>query len=275
MTWTFSEDLDTYRDAAESTVAARPAENTQLLTVTATLHRRGLRTFGDHAPLFGWWRGTDGAVQGAAMWTPPHPLLLGTVPAEALAPLARACEKYGVTAVNADRGAAEALAAEWPSSRTGMEQRLYRLGELIPPEPAPPGRARTATVTDRDLLIEWFDAFGRDTGLPATRVGAAVDDRIAHGGLTLWLDTAGVPVSMAGVSRAVAGSVRVAPVYTPPGLRGRGYAAAVTAAVSAAARAAGVPEVLLFTDLANPTSNALYQRIGYRPLTDRVVITTS
>ncbi len=75
---------------------------------------------------------------------------------------------------------------------------------------------------------------------------------------------------MAGHTREVAGMVRVAPVYTPPGLRTRGYAAAVTAAVSRAVRDAGATDVVLFTDLDNPTSNALYQRLGYRPIHDRV-----
>ncbi|MGW3981307.1 GNAT family N-acetyltransferase, partial [Streptomyces mirabilis] len=66
----------------------------------------------------------------------------------------------------------------------------------------------------------------------------------------------------------IAGMVRVDPVYTPADLRGRGYAAAVTAEVSRAARAAGATEVVLFTDAGNPTSNALYQRLGYRRITD-------
>jgi predicted GNAT family acetyltransferase len=67
--------------------------------------------------------------------------------------------------------------------------------------------------------------------------------------------------------------VRVGYVYTPPELRGRGYAGAATAAVSRAALEDGVAGVLLFTDLANPTSNALYQRLGYRPVEDRVILT--
>jgi predicted GNAT family acetyltransferase len=70
---------------------------------------------------------------------------------------------------------------------------------------------------------------------------------------------------MAGATRAVAGQARVGPVYTPPERRGRGFGGAVTAAVSQAAIDAGVAEVLLYTDLANPTSNALYQHLGYEP----------
>ncbi|MFG3505834.1 GNAT family N-acetyltransferase [Streptomyces sp. NPDC047821] len=77
---------------------------------------------------------------------------------------------------------------------------------------------------------------------------------------------------MAAHSPVVAGQARVAPVYTPPALRGRGYAGAVTAAVSRAARDAGARQVLLFADVANPTSTALYQRIGYRPVADHVDI---
>jgi predicted GNAT family acetyltransferase len=61
-------------------------------------------------------------------------------------------------------------------------------------------------------------------------------------------------------------------VYTPPGLRGRGYGGAVTAAVTRAALDAGAEDVVLFTDLANPISNALYQRLGYRPVEDRSLV---
>ena len=97
-----------------------------------------------------------------------------------------------------------------------------------------------------------------------------MNERLGYGGITVW-QVGAVPVSMAGRTRTVAGMVRVAPVYTPPELRGRGYAGAATAAVSQAALDAGVREVVLYTDLANPTSNALYQRLGYRPVEDRVV----
>jgi predicted GNAT family acetyltransferase len=77
---------------------------------------------------------------------------------------------------------------------------------------------------------------------------------------------------MAGTQRSVAGVVRLGPVYTPPAERRRGFGGAVTAAVSQAALVAGATDVVLFTDLANPTSNALYQRLGYRPVEDRVLL---
>ena len=150
--------------------------------------------------------------------------------------------------------------------------RLFRLGELIRPAPEPEGAARLATERDRDLLAVWFDAFAREVGDPPRHDNCAVvDERLGYGGITVW-EADGVPVSIAGRTRTVARMVRVAPVYTPPELRGRGYAGAATAAVSQAALDAGVRDVVLYTDLANPTSNALYQRLGYRPVEDRVVL---
>ena len=95
-------------------------------------------------------------------------------------------------------------------------------------------------------------------------------DRLASQALTLWVGPTGRPVSVAGRSRATTGTVRVGPVCTPPEHRARGYAAAATHHVSRAALDAGAHEVVLFTDLANPTSNALYRRLGYRPLDDRL-----
>jgi predicted GNAT family acetyltransferase len=74
-----------------------------------------------------------------------------------------------------------------------------------------------------------------------------------------------------GRTRISAGMIRLGPVFTPVERRSQGYGGAVTAAVSAAAQQLA-DEVLLFTDLTNPVSNAIYQRLGYRPVHDRWVI---
>ncbi|MYQ36862.1 Predicted acetyltransferase [Streptomyces sp. LamerLS-316] len=269
MTWTFTDDVGRFLDAAGASLAARPAENTLLLTVTATLRASGPHAYGTEPPVLGWWRGADGEVAGALVRTPPFLPILGTVDPEALGPLADALALPGI---NADRDTARALAARWPRHRVDEEHRLYRLGTLVPPSPAPAGAPRTATAADRALLVGWIRAFGEQTGQSGDRAERIVDDRTAHGGLTLW-EADGVPVSLAGVSRRVAGTVRVANVYTPPEHRGRGYAAAVTAEVSRVAREDGAREVLLFTDLANPTSNGVYRRIGYEAVSDRLLIT--
>ncbi|MGW1792759.1 GNAT family N-acetyltransferase [Streptomyces tubercidicus] len=287
MTWTTTRDLTVYDRAAGAFLRARPTVHTVLLSVTAALRSIGTNAYGDDAPLFGWWRpdgrdGSDGPdgradVGAAFVWTPPRPVLLSPMPDEAAAALMAAltAEGLGIPGVNGRRAAVEAAAGAWqrrhggPVTVTGR-RRLYRLGELTPPAPAPPGRARPATTADRGLLLDWFTAFAAETGGSASRT-RAVDERIAGGRCLLW-ETAGRPVSLAGRTPTLSGMTRITPVYTPPELRGRGYAGAVTAALSRAARDAGGPELVLFTDLGNPTSNALYGRLGYRPVEDHVVM---
>jgi predicted GNAT family acetyltransferase len=126
-------------------------------------------------------------------------------------------------------------------------------------------------AADGELLEAWLGAFSRELDGEAPTIPGMVADRIGYGGLILWEDE-GVPVSLAGLTRPARGTVRVGPVYTPPGHRRRGYGAAVTAAASRAALDGGAAAVVLFTDLANPTSNFLYQRLGYRHIEDRVVV---
>ncbi|MFI1190067.1 GNAT family N-acetyltransferase [Streptomyces californicus] len=270
MTWTFTHDVDAFLASAGPSLAARPVEHTVALSVTERLRRSGAHHYGDDDPVLGWWRGADGAVAGTVVRTPPHAALLTAVPAEAVEPLAEALGAGpDLDDVTADRDIAALLAARLPGYRTVQEQRLYRLGTLRPPSPAPDGRARVATRTDRALLTAWVEAFADATGQSTSSAGWLVDEGTERGSLTLW-ESGGTPVALAGRSLMLAGMVRVTSVYTPPEFRGRGYGAAVTAASSRAALAEGAAEVLLFTDLANPTSNGVYLRIGYEPVVDRV-----
>jgi hypothetical protein len=127
---------------------------------------------------------------------------------------------------------------------------------------------RLAGPDDRDLVVDWFAAFA-DEALPpsAPRVpDELVDGRIAQGGVFLWDDTG--PVSLAVVGSRTPRGARVGPVYTPPERRGRGYASACVAGASQAQLDAGLTFVFLFTDLANPTANHIYQEIGYQPVRD-------
>ncbi|MCP9208158.1 GNAT family N-acetyltransferase [Streptomyces sp. NEAU-Y11] len=289
MTWTTTDDLDAFLAAAGGFLRGRPAEHTVLLTVAASLAAAGSGRYGERPPRYGWWRPEPGAggdgegsVGGAFLCTPPYPLVLSPLPDEAAEELARVLAEPGaahgplppVTGVNTGRRTAETFATAWErltGAGAAVEQthRLYRLGALTPPDPAPPGRARAATAADRALVLSWYEAFAGEVGTHGGDVSRAVDDRLSDGGITLW-EVDGAPVSLATASRTEAGMVRVVRVYTPPELRGRGYAGAATAAVSRSARDAGAQEVLLFTDLANPTSNALYQRLGYRPVEDHL-----
>jgi GNAT superfamily N-acetyltransferase len=278
MTWSMTADLDEFLAAAAPFLHTDAAANTVPLSIADSLRSRGPHAFGDADPLFGWWCSPGGTVTGALVQTPPHPALLTDTPDEAVKALAEtlAAGNRPLSGVNALQRTADLFAAEWHrhTGRTAevhRRMRLHRLGELTPPDPIAPGAPRVGGPADRELLVDWHRAFADEIGEPSVNVDEFVDDRISHNGLTLWeVDSA--PVSMAGVTRPVAGVVRVASVYTPVELRGRGYASAVTAAVSQAVRDAGAAEVVLFTDLANPTSNAIYRRLGYRPVGDRVVL---
>ncbi len=279
MTWTLTPDLENYLATAGDFLRSDPVRNTIPLTVAQTLRIRGPRAFGEIAPLFGWWRGPDGEITAALLHTPPYPVLLTGLPEGSAGPLTELLVARGrqVRGVNSDEHNATAFAAVW-SGLTGagaeefLRTRLYWLGQLQPPEPPPPGAARLATAADRDLLRRWLAAFSEEIADDVGRGGdELIDDRLSHGGLTLWVSD-GTAVSLAGINRQVAGTVRVGPVYTPPEYRRLGYGAAVTAAVSRAALDAGAENVVLFTDLANPTSNALYRRIGFGPVEERVVL---
>ncbi|WP_432111456.1 GNAT family N-acetyltransferase [Streptomyces sp. YPW6] len=270
MTWTFTDDVDVFLAAAGPSLGARPVEHTVVLSVTERLRRSGAHTYGDGDPVLGWWRGADGTVAGTLVRTPPHAALLTAVAPEAVGPLVEALGAGpDLDEVNADRDIAALLAARLPGCRTVQEQRLYRLGTLRPPSPAPEGRARAAKRADRGLLVTWVRGFADATGQSRSSAEWLVDEGTERGSLTLW-ENGGTPVALAGRTRLPAGTVRVTLVYTPPEFRDRGYGAAVTAASSRAALAEGAAEVLLFTDLANPTSNGVYLRIGYEPVADRV-----
>ncbi len=278
MTWLTTGDLEEFGTAAGAFLRSRPAENTVPLAIIETLRASGPRAYGPADPVFGWWHAPDGSIAAAFLQTPPHPVLLTRAPAEAVTALADLLAETSLAfpAVNMCAEAAGLFGAQWSrrrgvTARTSRRTRLYRLADLIPPSPAVAGIARIAGPPDRELLVSWYSLFWQEIGEARADVRTLVGHRIAAGGMTLWV-TGGEAVSMAGLAGPLAGVARVAPVYTPPGLRRRGYAGAATAAVSQAALDAGARDVVLFTDLANPTSNSIYQRLGYRPVHDRVIL---
>jgi GNAT superfamily N-acetyltransferase len=271
MAWETTGDVHAFLAAAGEFLRAHAAENTGLLTVSEMVALRGPNTFGDEAPEFGWWR-ADGRVMGAFAHTPPYPVLLGSAPLAAGEALIAALADRPLAGVNGPVDVARAVAAAYPvPSAIRRRERLYRLGGLIDP-PAPPGRAVVAGAAQREQLIAWYGAFAAEIGEPARDWSGMVDERLSHDGLFVWESPPGEPVGFAGMSRQIARMVRVSPVYTPPAERGRGLAAALTAAVCRSALAAGAADVLLFADLANPTSNRVYRRIGFTPVSDRLVI---
>jgi GNAT superfamily N-acetyltransferase len=268
MGWEFSTDVEPWAERVEAVLAADPVRHTLALTV---LHGvRGGRRWSDQPMLFGWC--TDGA--GAVFWTPPHELSLALVPAGTVGALVAALRARGSEPpeVAGDPALVEEFRAAWGGGgRLVRKSRLYALDVLRPPSPPPPGAPGAAGADDLDLAVRWGGAFEAEVSSPSRAATAVVRRLVDDGRLWLWHD-AGRPVAMAGRSPTAAGVTRIGPVYTPPEHRRRGYGSAVTAACTADALARGAAHVVLFTDLANPTANKIYQEIGYHPRRDRHIV---
>lgn len=162
-------------------------------------------------------------------------------------------------------------AATGRRSRRVLRERVYEARAVDPPDPPVRGRARRMAASDIALVGAWVEAFVAEAmphegPIDGTAVATPWADDPGRD-VRLW-EVDGRPVSMALAAWPTLTGIRVSYVYTPPADRRRGYASAVTAAVTAAQLEAGRRACFLYTDLANPTSNAIYQAVGYRPVAD-------
>lgn len=259
--WTFTQDIAEYAAAAETFLTADPVGNTVPLTVLVGM-KAGMRVEGAY---FGWWSPGD-EVLGAVFRTPPHPLALARMPVEAIPALVEALGEREIPEVVGPVDLTDAFTAAYGAQvERVVSERLYRLGTLK--IPSVPGHGRLATASDFALLVAWCQDFHEEVELNPGDVVAYVERRLAGREFFLWEDDE-APVSLAALQPPAGGVCRVGPVYTPPSRRRRGYGAAVTAFASRTGLEERCEQVVLFTDLANPTSNAVYQSIGYEPLTD-------
>lgn len=222
----------------------------------------------------------EGDVVAVALRTPPYNLLLSMMADEAPIEVivgdvyATYADLRGVTGLKA---ISKAFAQAWKATtgqeyRLNIEERSYRL-TTVKPVSNVSGSYRLANDADRELLIQWFidfseealDGMSREDAENQVNVRLASDPKLR--GIRVWCD-GGKPVSFAGYGGPTPNGIRVGPVYTPPELRGHGYASACVAALSQEMLDSGRKFVSLFTDLSNPTSNHIYQAVGYEPVCD-------
>lgn len=216
-----------------------------------------------------------GDERALAMQHGPNPVLLEASDPGAAAEIARAlvARRWDVPGVLGGEPACEAFAAVWCASkgtRPVVHARLrHHLLERVEATADAPGAMRPATRDDFDWLIEALAAFEAEARIPPPPQGAArlVSERLADDRFRIWDD--GGPVSFCGAN-PVGDAARIGPVWTPRALRRRGYATALVAHASRERLARGAARLFLVTDIANPTSNAIYARIGYRPLAEAV-----
>lgn len=275
MTLTRHTDVTSFWERVEPIYRADPLRNTVALTVL-----RGLVAAPDpdaEPPLLVT-LDDNGTTVGAAFCTPPWPVGASGIPDDAMPDFVQFLRDiaFPVTGVSAPLDTADLFADTWLAAVGGAKERsvalrLYLLGELTTPDV--PGTVRLATEDDIPLVARWREAFaeetpphntaGQDQTVPVRRLLAAGNAAL------LWL-VDGRPVAHATASKPIGGMTRIGPVYTLPGHRNHGYGSAVTAAAAQWALDAGADKVTLFTDLANPTSNSIYQKLGFRPHHDAV-----
>ncbi|MGB3761857.1 MAG: GNAT family N-acetyltransferase [Ornithinimicrobium sp.] len=278
----FLTDAKEFLENAGGYLSHDPVQN----TVVATIAQRFAG--GEKGTTEDWWLVVhdDREVVGAGMRTapfPPRPVFLLSMPEEAARLLARALYKreevvYGLNgALPAVRVCAEESARLIGGvTEIVLQTRLFEIQHVVSPA-RPGGHLRPAAAEDCDLAVAWWAAFMADADEQAGRPPgsspheaphrAVVMRRIEGGQLWLWVDEADRPVHLTAVNPVSFGAARLSPVYTPPGRRGRGYASAAVAEISQRILDQGV-RPCLFTDQANPTSNRIYQALGYRPVTD-------
>ncbi len=222
--------------------------------------------------------------QSAAVITPPFNLMLSDAPNEAaLRVLVEGVLADGIEipGVIGNQPTIDRFAGDWKRATNThpllkMEQGVFALEEVNDVKHGP-GEARSGLPSDQQLLEVWMRRFLTeampDEPYDEERMAKVIKGKLSGGstgGYWLWED-AGEVVSWSGHGNPTGRGIRVGPVYTPPELRGRGYASGLVAAQSRWLIDNGYEYCFLYTDLANPTSNAIYERIGYRQIAESAV----
>jgi len=261
---------------AEAFLLQREAEHNLILGMANGI-RRGERAIDD--AYFALVEQDDTPVA-VAMCTPPYELVISCdAPLAAVQQLA---EDYytvdpALAGVNAEIATAQAFADIWSSMTgrsysTNLAMRLFKLTKVRPVSGVS-GEMRVARQEHFELLTEWAVAFAEEAldGIEQPQAAAMIYRMLsadsARSGLRFWVDD-GQIVSMAAYGRTTAHGTNINMVYTPPERRGHGYASACVAALSQERLDRGRAFCSLYTDLSNPTSNHIYQEIGYQPVID-------
>ena len=210
-----------------------------------------------------------GTIVGAAVWTPPHDIVVTRLPEGAAARIATECARSGwaITGASGPEGhgleLAEQLAGLSKAAvRLRLRQRVYQLTSVNPVPRASGAMRRASTPADVDLVARWYAEFAEEARL-AHPMGPRdwASATIASGSAFLWEDaTAGC---LACLSRETPNGRAIGPVYTPPAARRHGYATSLVAQLSQDVLTSGKRFACLFTDDANPTSNHIYESIGF------------
>lgn len=272
------DDAHEFYNHVSAFLTAREAEHNLLLGITRGIQ---LAEYGEFDPYLAYVE-NDGDIVGVVIRTPPHSVLLSQIsdPMNVIPLIVEDIRREYPTIprVHGSKLEARVFAEAWEAAtgqpfQLNMKQRIYKLEQVIFPQGIA-GEFRWATQDDYPFLVEWHKGFITDAGLIPTSsdqsqktIRRFLDSDPKERRLGIW-QVDGVPVSMSGYMGSTPNGMRVGAVYTPPEYRKKGYASACVAHLSQNILNMGKTFCFLFTDLDNPTSNRIYQDIGYQPISD-------
>ena len=276
----FFSDAGEFLERVQPFLLKREAEHCLILGLLAGL--RAGEKWGTEPPLMALVENHD-EVAAVALMTPPHNLIISwTADDSTLDAIARElhAKAVAIPGVNSSAEIARKFALRWSelsghTFRVQMAQRIYQLSRVAN-EARAAGLLREPNQSDDALLREWRAAFSIDAeGMDPDQAREAAALPLPKSRRLLLWEVEGTAVSMAGFAGPTPNGIRVAWVYTPPENRGKGFAGACVAGLSQKLLDDGRKSCFLYTDLANPISNHVYQKIGYEPVTDATVYSFS
>ncbi len=267
-------DAAAFLHRAQAWLLRAEAENNLVLGIANAL-LNGDHSYGD--PIYLATVEDDGKVSGCAFRTPPYKLALTRMPLAAINPLvASVASVYpSIHAVGGPASATTRFAESWAAHHrvaceVSMRNGIYCLDTVVPPASPPSGAIRRASAADLEQLSDWGIRFVEETGVEHPDPRGLTTRLVEQCSMYVWED--GAVVAMAAAMDPTATGIRIGYVYTPPAQRGRGYASILVAELSQLYLGRGRNLCFLYTDMANPTSNTIYRRIGYRQVCEVIDI---
>jgi len=265
----FQPSAEAFQSSAGHWLALNEAENSLLLGITSNLLSKTPAQRQDH---FFWTVEEAGELIGAAGWTPPYKLTLTEMDEASLAVLAEQIRQTHsrLPGVGGPVHSSKRFAQIWnrgaPKALHQEHMRIYRL-EKVARIPLSPGSMRLAGEEQTDRLVEWTKELNREVGITdSVEPRTIVEGYLREKRLFIW-DNEGYR-AMAGYGRSTPRTHSVNMVFTPSEERRKGYASSLVAQLSQKLLDSGKKYCLLYTDLENPTSNHIYQNLGFRPVCD-------
>jgi predicted GNAT family acetyltransferase len=275
-TVTFFDDPHTFYKQAHHLWEASETRNNLILGLALRL-QSNLNAYGEAMPLMALVKDEAGEIRASSLMTPPFALIVQSEPLnkpalEALADnlITRGLQLPGVNGIDE---VSDCFAGIW-QEKTGQQARrivntrAYELRQVIPVD-YPAGEMKLADESDAQRAADMLNAMAEEVIVGPRRLQTAQSmlDTIRKQCVFFWVD-GGEVVSITIANRPQIKGICVGGVYTPPAFRRKGYARALVAEVSKELLSRGYKLTNLFTDLANPTSNKIYQEVGYQPVCD-------